>query len=69
MQPDAIYLRVVLLFLHALINFIFISWLTDFDITGSWLTVIGFAFLVLLVIGTIMAHVISFINYIKTKTK
>jgi hypothetical protein len=25
--------------------------------------------LVLLVIGTIMAHVISFINYIKTKTK
>ena len=69
MLPQTVYLRVVLLFLHALINFILISWLTDFDITGSWLTVIGFTLFVLLVIGTIIAHIISFINYIKTKTK
>ena len=69
MLPQTVYLRVVLLLLHALVNFILISWLTDFDITGSWLTVIGFTFFVLLVIGTIIAHIISFINYIKTKTK
>lgn len=69
MSPNPIYLRVVLLLLHTLINFIFISWLTDFDITGSWLTVIGFTLLVLMVIGTMISHIISFFNYLKTKTK
>ncbi|MCW3073393.1 MAG: hypothetical protein JWP69_462 [Flaviaesturariibacter sp.] len=62
-------LKLVLLLLHAFVNFVIISWLVNFDITGSWLTVAGFVLLVLALIVFFIRHLVSFYYFIKTKTR
>ena len=54
---------------HALLNIIIVSYATGFDIAGSWLAVTGFFLLLFLLFVLFVKHLISFINYIKTKTK
>src|SRR5690349_8279863 len=58
-------LRLLAVLLHALLNFIAISYLLDFDITGSWLVFIGFVLLVFLLVYLFLRHIISFIQFIK----
>ena len=66
---NSILLRVILLLLHALINFALISWLMNFDITGSWLAVGVFVIGVLLLMVVFIRHLLSFFSFLKTKTK
>lgn len=60
-------LRLLAVILHALLNFIAVSYLLDFDITGSWLVFIGFVLLVFLLVSLFLRHVISFIQFIKNQ--
>ena len=66
---DAIYLRVGAILAHVILNIIIISWIVNFDITGSWLKVAGFAAVLFILLVLFIKHLISFINYLKTKTK
>ena len=60
--------RLAALLLHAVLNFIFISYLMDYDITGSWLKVVGFVLLIFMLLIAFIVHLLSFIKLIKTRT-
>ncbi len=62
-------LRTVLIILHAAANFILITILLDYDISGSWVRFIGFIALALLLLFLFIKHLLSYIYFIKTKTK
>ena len=62
-------IRTILLILHATANFILISWVYNFDLTGSWLRFFGFIAGVLLLLFLFIKHLLSYIYFIKTKTK
>jgi hypothetical protein len=66
---NTFFFRIGALLLHALLNIIMVSWLTNYDITGSWLAVTGFLCLLFLLAILFIKHLLSFIQYIKTKTK
>ena len=66
---DAVYLRVGAILAHVILNIIVISWIVNFDITASWLRVAGFAAVLFLLLVLFIIHLISFIKYLKTKTK
>jgi hypothetical protein len=63
------FLRTFLLLLHAAANFLLVTWLVDFDITGSWIRFIGFIVLLLALLYFFIRHVLSYIYFLKTKTK
>ena len=63
------FLRIGAILLHALLNIILVSWITNYDISGSWIAVIGFLCLLFLLVILFIKHLLSFIQYIKTKTK
>ena len=60
--------RLAALLLHAVLNFILISYLMDYDITGSWLKVVGFVLLIFMFLIAFIVHLLSFIKLIKTRT-
>lgn len=60
-------LRIFSIILHAVLNFIFVSYLTDFDLTGSWIVFIGFIIVVFFLSYVFLTHLVSFIHYIKNK--
>ena len=60
--------RLAALLLHAVLNFILISYLMDYDITGSWLKVVGFVLLIFMLLFAFIVHLLSFIKLIKTRT-
>ena len=60
--------RLAALLLHAVLNFILISYLMDYDITGSWLKVVGFVLLIFMLLIAFIVHLLSFIKLIKTRT-
>ncbi|MBC6490366.1 hypothetical protein ACFSQD_08595 [Flavihumibacter stibioxidans] len=64
-----IFWRVTALFLHAMGNIIAGSYLTSFDITGSWLYVSIFVLVMILLLFLFITHLFSFIKYIKTNSK
>ena len=66
---DAIYLRVGAMLAHVILNIIITSWIVNFDISASWLRVAGFAAVLFILLVLFIIHLISFINYLKTKTK
>ena len=66
---NSMLLRLVLLLLHAFINFALVSWLLNFDITGSWLAVGAFVIGVLLLMVVFIRHLLSFFSFLKTRTK
>ncbi|HKO79267.1 MAG TPA: hypothetical protein VJU78_02690, partial [Chitinophagaceae bacterium] len=63
------FIRTAALLLHALINFLLVSWLVNFDITGKWAFFIGFLIILLVLLYFFIKHIVSFIYFIKTKTK
>ena len=66
---NTFFFRTGAILLHAVLNVILVTWITNFDITGSWLAVIGFMILLFLLLVLFLKHILSFITYIKTKTK
>jgi hypothetical protein len=66
---DNVLLRTFLLVFHGVANFLFISYLYRYDITGSWLYFIGFIVIVLFLLFLFIKHLLSYIYFIKTKTK
>ena len=57
--------RIAALLLHAVLNFIIITWLTNFDLTGSWLVFIAFAMIVFVLIYFFLRHIVSFVQFLK----
>jgi hypothetical protein len=66
---NALLLRTLAILLHAIANFIFITWLYKYDITGSWLYFFGFIVIVLLLLFLFIKHLLTYIYFIKTRTK
>ena len=66
---DNMFLRAVAIILHALANFVAVSYLLNYDITSSWLATICFVVVVLLLLFLFIKHIVSFINFIKTHQK
>jgi hypothetical protein len=62
-------LRTIFLILHAVANFILITLAFNYDITGSWALFIGFIAVALLLLFLFIKHLLSYIYFIKTKTK
>lgn len=58
-------LRFISIILHAVLNFILFSYLTDFDLTGSWIVFIGFLIVVIFLNYVFLKHLASFIHFIK----
>lgn len=58
-------LRLLALLLHALLNFVVITWLTNFDLTGSWLVFAGFVLAVLVLLCFFLKHLVSFVTFFK----
>ena len=61
--------RTFLLLLHLVANFVLISYVFRYDITGSWIGFIGFIILAFFLFYLFIRHLISYINFTKTKTK
>jgi hypothetical protein len=66
---NTIFLRVAALLLHAVANFTLVNYLVNFDITGKWIYFIGFIVLLLILVYFFIRHIVSFVYFIKTKTK
>jgi hypothetical protein len=66
---NSIFLRVAALLLHAVANFVLVNYLVNFDIAGKWVYFIGFIVLLLILIYFFIRHIVSFVYFIKTKTK
>ena len=62
-------IRLFAILLHAALSIILVSYLIDYDITGRWITFIGFIILLLALFYLFVRHLISFYYFIKTKTK
>lgn len=69
LEMDKFYLRLAALVLHAAANFLLITWLTNFDISGSWLAAAGFVTLLAALLALFIWHILSFLFYIKNKIK
>ncbi|HEU4634418.1 MAG TPA: hypothetical protein VFS22_10555 [Flavisolibacter sp.] len=66
---DSFIIRVAALLAHAFLNIVIVSYLTNLDISGSWLRVSVFLIILFILLVLFIKHFISFINYLKTKTK
>lgn len=60
--------RLIFLLLHALLNIILLSYVYRFDITASWLRLIAFLVLVVFLLIMFITHLVSFINFLKSKS-
>ncbi|MFT3979510.1 MAG: hypothetical protein QM687_03505 [Ferruginibacter sp.] len=58
--------RTLAMLAHAFLNYILISWLFEFDITGSWAGFIFFIILCALLLLLFIRHCISFYKYLQT---
>jgi hypothetical protein len=66
---NSLFIRSAALLLHALVNFLLVNWLVNFDITRKWIFFIGFVIALLALLYFFIKHIVSFIYFIKTKTK
>jgi len=62
------FFRLTVIIVHALVNFIAISYCMKFDITGSWLSFLLFAILCIVLLVAFIIHLISFVQFLKTNT-
>ncbi|MBC7950106.1 MAG: hypothetical protein H7Y42_19640 [Chitinophagaceae bacterium] len=66
---NTLLIRIGALLLHALANFFLLTYLTDYDLTGSWLAIGGFVILLVVLLVLFIKHILSFVYFLKTKTK
>ena len=57
--------RTAAIIAHAAANFILISVLFRYDITGRWVTFIGFILLALILLYLFIRHLVSYIYFLK----
>ena len=67
MSPLA--LRTTAIILHAAANYVLVTILIGYDLTGSWLKFIGFIVVLLFLLFLFLKHLLSYIYFLKTKTK
>lgn len=58
--------RTFLILIHAFINFLLVSWVLQYDITGSWMGFTLFIILCLLLLVLFVKHLVSFIKYLQS---
>lgn len=59
------FVRIAALLFHALLNFIAVTYLTNFDVTGSWLRFAGFVLAVFALFYFFLRHLFSFVLFLK----
>jgi hypothetical protein len=64
-QMNKLLVRIAAILIHSLLNFIIVSWLLNYDISGSWLAFFIFILVVLVLLYLFIRHIISFIYFIK----
>jgi hypothetical protein len=67
-MDNKLLLRVILISVHIFLNFILISYLMSFDVTGSWVKFSLFILLVISLLILFIKHLISFILFLKSKS-
>ena len=60
-------LRTSAIILHTLANFIILSFLMSFDVTGGWLSFVLFVLACILLLAILALHVLSFIRFLQLK--
>lgn len=60
-------LRTLMLVLHTLLNFFIVSYLMDFDLTGSWLRIFLFVLLLLVLLYFFVWHIVEYSKHVKPK--
>ena len=60
-------LRTGAIILHTLANFIILSYLMSFDITGGWLPFALFMLACFLLLALLALHILSFIRFLQLK--
>lgn len=62
--------RTFFIIVHAVVNFLLVNYiLNHFDLTGRWIFFIGFILLAFLLSLLFITHIVSYIYFLKTKTK
>jgi hypothetical protein len=59
--------RTSAIILHALANFIILSQLMSFDITGGWLPFALFVLVAIILLALLALHLLSFIRFLQLK--
>ena len=60
-------LRTSAIILHTLANFIILSYLMSYDITGGWLSFALFVLACIVLLTALALHVLSFIRFLQLK--
>jgi hypothetical protein len=60
-------LRTLLLILHTLLNILIVSFVMDYDLTGSWLRITLFVLLLLVLLYFFVLHLIAYSKLVKPK--
>ena len=60
--------RTAIMILHVVLNIFIVTYLTNFDLTASWLLITGFIIIVLILISLLIAHIVSYIHFIKSRS-
>ena len=66
---NSVFTRTSLLVLHAIASVILLTYIVKFDISGRWLSFVGFVLLLFALMYLLVRHIISYVSYIKTKIK
>lgn len=64
-----LFIRIAALLFHAVLNFIVVTGLTNFDLTGSWSLFAAFAAVVFVLLYLFLRHVVSFVCFLKNKLR
>jgi hypothetical protein len=60
--------RAVAISVHIFLNFILVSYLMRYDLTGSWVNFTLFIVFMLILLALFVKHLLSFIMFIKSKS-
>lgn len=67
---NSLFVRTTAILLHAVLNFLLVNFfVSTYDLTGKWVLFIGFILFLLLLLYFFIKHIVSYIYFIKTKTK
>ena len=59
--------RIIALLLHISLNFLIVSFLTTYDISGSWIGFLLFLVACIFLLVLFVMHLIAFIRFIQSK--
>ena len=59
--------RTLILLLHALLNFFIVSFVMDYDLTGSWLRIALFILMLMVLLYFFILHIVAYYKLVKSK--